>query len=389
MNEGRIVFSQIMDYFPRRHFLHCVHRYRGHHRVRTFSCLDQFYCMTFAQLTGRESLRDIETCLRALGPRLYHAGLKARVARTTLAKANERRDWRIYRDIALSLIDQARALYARQTLAMNLKRAVYALDSTVVDLCLSLFPWAQHRRHKSAVKVHTQLDLRGPIPTFIRITGGQIHDVHFLDHVIFEAGAFYIMDKGYTDFRRLYHIHQQHSFFVIRAKNNLAFSRRASRPVRKVRGLRSDQTIRLIGPKSAASYPDPLRRIHYVDVELDKRFVFLTNNFHLSPWTIARLYKFRWQIELFFKWIKQHLRIKSFYGTTPNAVKTQVWIAITVYVLVALLKKDLALQASMYEILQVLSVTLFEKTPVRSLFSAGLCNFSKSDSRNQLLLFDL
>ena len=389
MNHGRILFSQIMDYFPQRRFKSCVDRYRGDYRVKKFSCLDQFYCMAFAQLTGRESLRDIEACLRAAGTKLYHAGLKARVSRTTLAKANELRDWKIYRDIALILIDQARTLYADQPLAMNLKRAVYALDSTVVDLCLSLFPWAQHRRHKSAVKLHTQLDLRGNIPAFIRITGGQKHDVHFLDHVVFEAGAFYIMDKGYIDFQRLYHIHQQQSFFVIRAKNNLVFTRRASRPVSKNRGLRSDQTIRLTGPKSSVYYPELLRRIHYVDTELNKRFLFLTNNFNLSPWTIARLYKFRWQIELFFKWIKQHLRIKVFYGTTPNAVKTQIWVAISIYVLVAVMKKELDLETSMYEILQVLGVMLFEKTPVKSLFSADFNNFSKSYLRNQLFLFDL
>jgi len=389
MNHGRIVFSQIMDYFPRRRFKSCVDRYRGDHRIKTFACLDQFYCMTFAQLTGRESLRDIEACLRAAGPKLYHAGMKARVSRTTLAKANESRNWKIYRDLALILIDQARRLYAHQPLAMNLKRAVYALDSTVVDLSLSLFPWAQHRQHKSAVKVHTQLDLRGNIPAFIRITGGQIHDVHFLDHILFEAGAFYIMDKGYIDFQRLYHIHQQQSFFVTRAKNNMAFTRRASYTVDKSRGLRSDQAIRLTGPKSSVYYPDLLRRIHYVDTELNKRFLFLTNNFNLSPWTIARLYKFRWQIELFFKWIKQHLRIKAFYGTTPNAVKTQVWIAVSVYVLVAILKKELDLEASMYEILQVLGLMLFEKKTVKSLFSADLNNFSKSYLHKQLLLFDL
>jgi hypothetical protein len=388
MNHGRIVFSQIMDYFPQRRFKSFVDRYRGDHRVRSFSCLDQFYCMAFAQLTGRESLRDIEACLRAAGGKLYHAGMKARVSRNTLAKANELRNWKIYCDIALILIDQARVLYASQPLAMNLKRAVYALDSTVIDLCLSLFPWAQHRRHKSAVKMHTQLDLRGNIPAFIRVTGGQKHDVHFLDHVMFEAGAFYIMDKGYIDFQRLYHIHQQQSFFVIRAKNNLVFSRRASRQVNKNLGLRSDQTIRLTGTKSSVYYPELLRRIHYVDTEIDKRFFFLTNNFSLSPKTIARLYKFRWQIELFFKWIKQHLRIKAFYGTTPNAVKTQVWVAISVYVLVAILKKELDLEASMYEILQVLGVMLFERTPIKSLFSADFNKFSKSPLHNQLLLFD-
>jgi len=344
--------------------------------------------MAFAQLTGRESLRDIEACLRALGPKLYHAGLKARVSRNTLARANEVRNWRIYRDVALILIDHARALYAHQSLAMNLKRAVYALDSTVIDLCLSLFPWAQHRLHKSAVKVHTQLDLKANIPTFVRITGGQVHDIHFLDHVSFEAGCFYIMDKGYIDFRRLYRLHQHRSYFVIRAKNNLAFSRIASRPVDKTRGLRSDQTIRLTGPKSSVYYPEQLRRVHYVDTELNKRFFFLTNNFQLSPRTIARLYKCRWLIELFFKWIKQHLRIKAFYGTTPNAVKTQVWIAISVYVLIAIVKKELGLKASMYEILQVLSVTLFEKTPLRSLFSGHLSSFSQGNLHNQLSLFD-
>jgi hypothetical protein len=388
MYQGRIVFSQIMDYLPRRHFKACVNRYRGDHRVRAFTCLDQFYCMSFAQLTARESLRDIEACLRAVGPKLYHAGMKAKVSRTTLAKANEQRDWKIYRDIAMILIARARMIYAHQPLAMNLKRAVYALDSTVVDLCLSLFPWAQHRRRKSAVKVHTQLDLRGNIPAFIRVTGGQIHDLHFLDHVIFEAGAFYVMDKGYTDFQRLYYIHQQQAFFVIRAKNNLIFSRQASHPVIKDRGLRSDQTIRLIGPRTALYYPERLRRIHYVDTELNKRFFFLTNNFNLSAWTITRLYKLRWQVELFFKWIKQHLRIKAFYGTTPNAVKTQVWIAISVYVLVAILKKELKLEASMYEILQVLGVMLFEKTPVNSLFDGDSDNFLKYPLHNQLHLFE-
>lgn len=388
MNHGRTIFSQVMDFFPLRRFKSCVNRYRGDLRVRKFSCLDQFYCMAFAQLTARESLRDIEACLRALGPKLYHAGLKARVSRNTLARANETRNWKIYRDIALILIDQARALYAHQSLAMNLKRAVYALDSTVVDLCLSLFPWAQHRRHKSAVKIHTQLDLRASIPAFIRLTGGQVHDIHFLDHVVFEAGAFYVMDKGYIDFLRLYRLHQHGSYFIIRAKNNLAFSRIASRPVDKTRGLRSDQTIRLTGPKSSVCYPEQLRRIHYVDTELNKRFFFLSNNFQLSPRTIARLYKSRWLIELFFKWIKQHLRIKAFYGTTPNAVKTQVWIAIIVYVLVAIVKKELGLQASMYEILQVLSVTLFEKTALKSLFSGHLNKFSQGDLHKQLSLFN-
>ena len=388
MNTGQIVFSQIMEFFPLRRFKSCVHRYRGDYRVRAFRCLDHFYCMAYAQLTGRESLRDIEACLRAVGPKLYHAGLRARVSRNTLAKANENRDWKIYRDIALILIDHARRLYAGQSLGMNLKRAVYALDSTVVDLCLSLFPWAQHRKRKSAVKIHTQLDLHTNIPTFIRITGGQIHDINFLDHLIYEPGAFYIMDKGYIDFRRLYSLHQQRAYFIIRAKNNLVFSRIRSRPVDKTQGLRSDQIIRLTGTNTADYYPEPLRRIHYYDAEIQKRFFFLTNHFGFSPMTIANLYKCRWQIELFFKWIKQHLRIKAFYGTSPNAVKTQIWIAISTYVLVAILKKELNLNPSMYEILQVLGVTLLEKTPIKQLFSQYQNTFSETDLRNQLLLFD-
>jgi transposase len=389
MNQGRSVFSQVMDFFPRRQFRTCVERYGGDRNVKAFNCLDQFYAMAFAQLTARESLRDIEACLRALGPKLYHAGFKTLVARNTLAHANEQRDWRIYRDIALVLIGQARALYAGDALVMNLKRAVYALDSTVVDLCLSLFPWAQHRRHKSAVKIHTQLDLRGAIPSFAYITGGQIHDVHFLDEVAFEAGAFYVMDKGYTDFARLYYLHQQQSFFVIRAKKNLVFSRLASRELDNRQGLRSDQTIRLTGARTRDLYPERLRRIHYVDPESGRHFYFLTNNFTLAPRTIARLYKQRWQVELFFKWIKQHLRIKAFYGTTPNAVKTQVWIAISVYVLMAILKKELALEASLYEILQILSLVLFEKTALKTLFQGNPHNFSEGTIHNQLSLFDL
>lgn len=389
MNPGRSVFSQVMDFFARRQFRTCVERYGGDRNVKSFRCLDQFYVMAFAQLTGRESLRDIEACLRALGPKLYHAGFKARVARNTLAHANEQRDWRIYRDIALVLIGQARTLYAGDSLGMNLKRAVYALDSTVVDLCLSLFPWAQHRRRKSAVKIHTQLDLRGEIPSFACITGGQIHDVHFLDEVGFEAGAFYVMDKGYTDFGRLYHLHQQQAFFVIRAKKNLVFRRAGSHAVDKSRGLRSDQTIRLTGTRTCDLYPELLRRVHYVDPESERHFYFLTNNFTLAPNTIARLYKLRWRVELFFKWIKQHLRIKAFYGTTPNAVKTQVWIAISVYVLVAILKKELALDASLYEILQILGLVLFEKTALKTLFQGNPHNFSEVIIHNQLSLFDL
>ena len=389
MNTGRTVFSQLMDFLPLREFRRCVERYKGNYYLKYFSCLDQFLCMAFAQLSYRESLRDIESCLRSMKNKLYHMGIRSKVSRSTLADANEKRDWRIYADFAQVLINIARDLYVDEEFGVELNEMVYALDASSIDLCLSLFPWAQHRRRKSAVKINTQLDLRGNIPAFIRVTGGQIHDVHFLDHIIFEAGAFYVMDKGYTDFQRLYHLHQQQAFFVIRAKSNLTFSRQASHPVIKKRGLRSDQTIRLTGPKSSRYYPERLRRIHYVDIELKRHFYFLTNNFNLSALTIARLYKLRWQVELFFKWIKQHLRIRAFYGTTPNAVKTQVWIAISVYVLVAILKKEHELEASMYEILQVLGVMLFEKTPVKSLFSNDLYSFSKSYSRNQLNLFNI
>jgi len=388
MNAGRTVFSQVMDFFPLRQFTTCVRRYRGDHRVRKFRCLDQFYCLAFAQLTGRESLRDIEACLRALGGKLYHAGFRCAASRNTLAKANETRDWRIYRDIGLVLIDRARRLHADERIVANLKRTVYALDATVIDLCLSLFPWAQHRRRKSAVKVHTQFDLRGHIPSCIRITGGQMHDVHFLDSLVIEPGAFYIMDRGYLDFARLHRFHVERAYFLIRSKKNLDFRRVSGRPVNKNRGLRSDQIIRLCGPRSRQRYPDVLRRIHYVDLELGKRFVFLTNNTALSPGTIARLYKCRWQIELFFKWIKQHLRIKAFYGTSFNAVSTQVWVAVSVYVLVAVLKKELDLPASMYEILQVLGITLFERTPLRELFSGTLNTSGTAQLRNQLSLFD-
>lgn len=388
MNSGRIVFSQIMDFFPRRQFATCVKRYSGDYRVRSFRCLEQFYCLAFAQLTGRESLRDIETCMRALGSKLYHAGIQTTVSRNTLAKANELRDWRIYRDIAVVLIGHARRLYANQPFIANLKRTVYALDSTVIDLCLTLFPWAKHRRRKSAVKIHTQLDLRSQIPTFIRVTGGQTHDLSFLDALIFEPGAFYVMDKGYTDFARLYRIHCQRAYFLIRAKNNLDFRRISSRQVDTSRGLRCDQVIRLQGVKSSTRYPDFLRYIHYVDLEIGKRFFFLTNNTDLAASTITRLYKCRWQIELFFRWIKQHLRIKAFYGTSPNAVATQVWSAVTVYVLVAILKKELNVQASLYQMLQVLGLTLFEKTPIKQLFAGTINTFDNHDSHKQLSLFD-
>ncbi|MGB8275061.1 MAG: IS4 family transposase [Alphaproteobacteria bacterium] len=388
MNAGRIVFAQLMDFLPAHEFRRCVQRYDGDRRVRTFTCLDQFLCMAFAQLTYRDSLRDIMICLRAMRSKLYHAGLRGRIAKSTLADANEVRDWRIYADLAAALIAQARRLYATEAFAVDLEAAAYAFDSTTIDLCLSLFPWAQFRRHKSAVKLHTLLDLRGNIPCFIHISGGRMADVPALDLLPVEAGAFYIVDRGYTDFARLYGLAQALAFFVIRAKRDLDFRRCVSRPVDKSTGLRSDTTIRLAGPRTALLYPDPLRRIAYYAADIEKRFVFLTNNFSLPALTIARLYKCRWQVELFFKWIKQYLRIKAFYGTSINAVKTQVWIAVCVYVLVAIVKKELNLPRSLGEILQILSLTLFEKTPLLQAFSHEYTTLDESENRNQLSLFD-
>mgnify|MGYP001828517149 CR=1 FL=1 len=350
--------------------------------------MDQFLCMAFAQLTGRESLRDIQTCLRAMKKKLYHVGLRGNVARNNLATANESRDWRIYRDLGLILIQRARSLYAGESFGVTLKRTAYALDSTVVDLCLTLFPWAKHRKRKSAVKLHTQLDLRGSIPAFVHVTGGQVHDLHFLDELTFEPGAFYIMDKGYTDFGRLFRLQQERAYFVIRAKKNLVFSSQYSRPVTPGRGVRSDQIIRLTGPRTASLYPEHLRRVHYFDSETAKRFFFLTNNTRLAPFTIAQLYHCRWQIELFFKWIKQHLRIKSFFGTSPNGLKTQVWIAISIYVLVAIMKKELRIERSLYEILQVLSITLFEKVSIIKVLTETALQDLEVESRNQLWLFE-
>jgi len=389
MPEGRTVFAQLMDVVPRRAFERCVRRYGGNHRVRAFSCYDQFLCLAFAQLTYRESLRDIETCLRALQPKLYHAGLRGRVARSTLADANETRDWRIYADFAQSLIRRARQLYDADPFAVELAQTAYAFDTTTIDLCLALFPWATFRQHKAAVKLHTLLDLRAQIPTFVAITPGTAADVTLLDALMVEPGAFYVVDRGYTDFERLYRLTQSLAFFVIRGKRGLDYVRRVSRPVDRTSGLRSDQTILLCGPKTATLYPEALRRLTYVDPETGKRFVFLTNNFTLPPLQIARLYHCRWQIELFFKWIKQHLRIKAFYGTSVNAVKTQVWIAISVYVLVAILKKTLALDRSLYEILQILSVTLFERVPIQQALALMPVPDSMSEACNQLSLFDL
>ena len=388
MHTGRIVFAQVLDFLPIRKLYQCVHRYRGHYRVRRFSCLDHFLCMAFAQLTYRESLRDIETCLRALQPKLYHAGIRAKVSRSTLADANERRDWRIYADFAQILIARARVLYAGDDFGVALAQTAYVFDATTIDLCLTLFPWARFRKRKAAVKLHTLLDLRGSIPSFVHITEGKTHDVTVLDELLVEPGAFYIMDRGYIDFRRLYALSQSGAFFVVRAKRNLAYARRASRPVDKATGLRSDQMIVLTGPKSSQEYPAPLRRISYVDAETGKRFVFLTNHFMLPAMTIPQLYKCRWQVELFFKWIKQYLRIKAFYGTSENAVKTQIWIAVSVYVLVAILKKELKLDRSLGEILQILSVTLFEREEIYQVLTAIDAQTENHELSNQLNLFD-
>ena len=388
MNTGRTIFSQLLDFLPTYDFHRCVRRYRGNYRVRRFSCRDQFLCMAFAQLTYRESLRDIETCLRSVRHKLYHAGLRATIARSTLADANEQRDWRIYADFAAVLIAHARKLYANDSFAVELDQTVYAFDSTTIDLCLTLFPWAQFRRRKSAVKLHTLIDLRGNIPCFVHVSGGKMADVTSLDYLPIEAGSFYVMDRGYTDFERLYRFTQGLAFFIIRAKRDLDFARRTYRHVDKATGLRNDQTIVLRGPKTSTLYPDPLRRVGYYAADIGKRFVFLTNNFLLPALTIAQLYKCRWQVELFFKWIKQYLRIKGFYGTSINAVKTQVWIAVCVYVLVAIVRKELRIERSMGEILQILSISLLEKMPLLQAFSLECAETVMPSRCNQLSLFD-
>lgn len=389
MNSGRTVFAQLMDRLPLAEFRRCVERYRGDYKVQSFSCLDQFLCLAFAQLTYRESLRDIETCLRAHSRQLYHLGFRGGVSRNNLANANLQRDWRIYADFARALIAQARALYQHEPFGVELDETVYAFDSTTVDLCLALFPWAQFRRRKSAVKLHTLLDLRGNIPTAVYVTGGQVNDVRVLDQLVLEAGAFYLLDRGYIDYRRLYLITQALAFFVTRAEQNTRYRRCGWRGVDPATGLRSDQTIRLTGPLSSRRYPAPLRRIHYFDAEKELRLVFLTNNFQLQALTVAQLYRARWQVELFFRWIKQHLRIRAFYGTSPNAVKTQVWVAISVYVLVAILKKQLRLDLSLYKILQILSVTLFEKSPILLAFSQYNDRIPEPDPSIQLDLFNI
>ena len=388
MNSGKTIFSQLMDFLPSQDFRLCVQRYEGNYKLQSFSCWDQFLCMAFAQLTYRESLRDIEACLRSSGTKLYHMGIRGRVSRNTLANANSVRDWRIYADFAQTLIATARELYVGDSLAIDLKQTVYALDATTIDLCLSLFPWARFRKHKGAVKLHTVLDLRGNIPSVILITHGKIHDVHLLDQLAFEAGAFYVMDRGYLDFRRLHNITLASAFFVTRAKKNFVFNRLHSLEVDKSTGVLSDQIVTLRGHYSRQGYPEKLRRVRFLDAERNKRLVFLTNNFALPAQTIAQLYRSRWQVELFFKWIKQHLRIKAFYGTTANALKTQIWIAISVYLLVAIVKKRLAVKGSLYKILQIVSVTIFEKTPILQAFSDIDISDSDGEVSNQLNLFN-
>ena len=388
MNEGRTVFAQLMDELPKYEFDKCVRRYSGNHRVRALPTYEQFLVMAFAQLTYRESLRDITTCLGAVGPKLYHSGIRHTVARSTLADANEKRDWRIFADFAHVLIEQASALYTDEPFGVELQQAAYALDSTTIDLCLSLFPWAKFRRHKAAIKLHTLLTLRGNFPTVVILTPGKVHDVNILDDLSYEAGSFYIMDRGYLDFARLQRLHSSSAFFVTRAKHNFRFQRRYSRPVDKSTGLRFDQTVILTGFYARRAYPDPLRRIGFRDPQTGKALVFLTNNFTEPALTIAQLYRCRWRIELFFKWIKQHLRIKAFYGTSDNAVRVQVWIAISVYLLVAMLKKRLRLPASLYTILQILSVSLFEKIPLVDALTLSRGSALEDDPDNQLNLFD-
>lgn len=388
MYEGQYVLSQVMEFVPRYHFRQCVARYNGNYRARKFFCWDQFVCMAFAQLTFRESLRDIEACLRTLQPKLYHMGMRCTVSRSTLAEANEKRDWRIYADFAQVLIRKAKELYGNDPLGIDIDKTVYAFDSTTIKLCLSLFPWARFRKERGAIKMHTLLNLRGNIPEFIHITNGTVHDVTILDRLIPEPGSFYIMDRGYTDFARLYWLTQCYAYFIIRGKSNLDFRRIASTPTDRSSGVLCDQTIVLRGAKTSQRYPEKLRRVKYHDSESMKTFVFLTNNFILSSPIIADLFRNRWQIELFFKWIKQHLRIKTFYGTSENAVKTQIWIAISTYLLVAIMKKMLKIEHSLYTILQVLSVSIFEKMPILQAFTEIECITHDYHNPNQLNLFN-
>jgi uncharacterized protein DUF4372/DDE family transposase len=388
MHSGKFVLAQLLDWIHPQQFQRCVTRYGGDYKVRCFSCWDQFLCLAFAQLTYRESLRDIEACLRSRRPQLYHLGLRGEVSRATLADANEARDWRIYAELTHGLIRQARQLYASDDLGVELEQTAYALDATTIDLCLSLFPWARFRRTKGAVKMHTLLDLRGNIPTTVCVSEGRTHEVNWLDQLAFESNAIYIMDRGYLDFARLYAVEQAQAFFVIRAKERLNYCRLHSHPVATDTGLRSDQTISLSGFYPAKAYPDKLRRVRFYDVEQERALVFLTNHFALPALTVSRLDCLRWRVELFFKWIKQHLRIKAFYGTSPNAVRTQLWIAVCVYVLVAIIRKQLKIEASMFTILQILSVNAFDKTPLPQLLAQAELQTMTDDSHNQLLLFN-
>jgi hypothetical protein len=376
-----------MDFLPKYEFQKCIERYQGNYKIKSFSCWDQFLSMAFSQLTYRESLRDIQACLRGNQQKLYHMGIRGNVARNTLANANQVRDWRIYAEFAQVLITQARNLYVHENFGVELKQAAYAFDATTIDLCLSLFPWAQFRQRKGAIKLHTLLDLRGSIPTLIYVTIGKTHEVNLLDELLLEPGAIYLFDRGYLDFARLYKIHQAGAFFIIRAKSNFRFRRIYSQPIDKAKGVQADQIIKLRGFYARKDYPERLRRVRYFDPEKKKRLIFITNNFTLPAFVVAELFRCRWKIELFFKWIKQHLRIKAFYGTSENAVKTQIWIAITVYVLVAIVKKRLNLDISLYTMLQILSVSLFEKTPLFQLFSQIQQQKREADSSNQLELF--
>ncbi len=387
MHAGKLVFAQLTEHLPLSTFRRCVALYAGEHKIKSFTCLEQFLCLAFAQLTYRESLRDIEACLRAQRDKLYHMGIRSHISRSTLADANEVRDWRIYADFAQRLIVMARKLYLDEPFGVDLKETVYALDTTTIDLCLSVFPWAPFRRAKAAVKLHTLLDLRGNIPTFIHISDGKLHEVNVLDQLLPEPGAFYVMDRGFLDFKRLFRFHKAGSFFVTRGKANLNAQRRYSHPVDRTTGLVCDQTIVLTGFYSLKDFDTPLRRIRFKDPKTGKRLIFLTNNFTLPALTITELYRCRWQVELFFKWIKQHLRIKQFYGTSENAVKTQIWIAVSVYVLVAIVKKRLNISASLYEMLQILSLTMFEKTPLNELLSTIAQDRVDGDSANQMNLF--
>ena len=388
MNSGKTIFAQLMDFIPTYEFRKCVERYDGNFKVKSFSCWDQFITMAFAQLTYRESLRDIEACLRMAPAKLYHMGFRSKISRNTLANANQVRDWRIYADFAQLLISIARSLYVDDDFGIHLRRTVYALDATTIDLCLSLFPWARFRKQKAAVRLHTLLDLRGSIPTVVIITDGKTHEVNILDHINWEAGAIYLMDRGYLDFSRLYHIHQSGAFFITRAKKRFDYKRLLSMPADKTRGVKSDQAIALKNFYPKQGYPERLRRIHYFDSTTQNRLIFLTNNFRLSALTIADLYRCRWQVELFFRWIKQHLRIKAFYGTSDNAVKTQIWIAMSIYVLVAIVKKRLNLDRSLYSILQILSLSLLEKIPISQALSGVDAIEQKDEFCNQLNLFN-